>query len=72
MYKITLEIIIYKSFKRVPIMLRMHGQSNLKSQIDNCHYRLILKLGKEMQINHHSKKEHTKMSKIAKFGCEML
>jgi hypothetical protein len=40
--------------------------------IDNSHYRLILKLGKEMQINHHSSKEHTKMSKIAKFGCEML
>jgi hypothetical protein len=36
------------------------------------HYRLILKLGKEMQINHYSKKEHTKISKIAKFGCEML
>jgi hypothetical protein len=29
--------------------------------IDNSHYRLILKLGK-----------HTKISKIAKFGCEML
>ena len=40
--------------------------------IDNSHYRLILKLGKEMQINHHSWKQHTKMSKIAKFGCEML
>ena len=40
--------------------------------IDNSHYRLILKLGKEMQINHYSKKEHTKISKIAKFGCEML
>jgi hypothetical protein len=25
-----------------------------------------------MQTNHHSWKEHTKMSKIAKFGCEML
>ena len=34
--------------------------------IDDSHYRLILKLGKEMQINHH--KEHTKISKIAKFG----
>jgi hypothetical protein len=40
--------------------------------IDNSHYRLILKLGKEMQINHHSYKEHTKISEIAKFGCEML
>ena len=40
--------------------------------IDNSHYRLILKLGKEMQINYYSKKEHTKISKIEKFGCEML
>jgi hypothetical protein len=23
-------------------------------EIDNSHYKLILKLGKEMQINHHS------------------
>jgi hypothetical protein len=44
----------------------------LNDSIDNSHYRLILKLDKEMQINHHSKKEHTKISKIAKFGCEML
>ena len=31
-------------------------------------------VGKEMQINHHmyTQKEHTKMSKIAKFDCEML
>jgi hypothetical protein len=43
-----------------------------KSWIDNFHYRLILKLGKEMQINHHSWKEHTKISKITKFGREML
>ena len=32
--------------------------------IDNPHHRLILKLGKEMQTNHHSWKEHTKMSKL--------
>jgi hypothetical protein len=25
-----------------------------KMEIDNSHYRLILKLGKEMEINHHS------------------
>jgi hypothetical protein len=25
-----------------------------------------------MQINHYSEKEHTKVSKFAKFGCEML
>jgi hypothetical protein len=44
----------------------------LVAWIDNSHYRLILKLGKEMWINHHSYIEHTKISKIAKFGCEML
>ena len=27
---------------------------NYRPAIDNSHYRLILKLGKEMQINHHS------------------
>jgi hypothetical protein len=48
------------------------NENRTKVPIDNSHYRLILKLGKEMQINHHSKKEHTKISKIAKFGCEML
>jgi hypothetical protein len=43
-----------------------------RDAIDDSHYRLILKLGKEMQITHHSSKEHTKISKIATFGCEML
>ena len=36
--------------------------------IDNSHYRLILSWRKEV----YSRKERTKMSKIAKFGCEML
>jgi hypothetical protein len=30
------------------------GKVKAYSTIDNFHYRLILKLGKEMQINHHS------------------
>jgi hypothetical protein len=29
-------------------------------------------LGKKDEIQHHSKKEHLRMSKIAKFGCEMV
>ena len=33
-----------------------------------CSVWTFLKLGKEMQINHHSSKERTKMSKIAKFA----
>ena len=42
-------------------------------RIDNSHYRLISKLGKEMQGKEHKRgKEHTKMSTITKFGCEML
>jgi hypothetical protein len=32
------------------------------------HYRLFFILAKKV----YSRKEHTKMSKIAKFGCEML
>ena len=48
----------------------MHSRRNMTilgvQLMVSSHYRLILKLGKEMQINHHSSKEHTKMSKIAK------
>ena len=29
-------------------------EKNTQYSIDNSHYRLILKLGKEMRINHHS------------------
>ena len=35
-----------KSAQCAPFLLRV--------SMDNSHYRLILKLGKEMQINHHS------------------
>jgi hypothetical protein len=34
-------------------MVRYINPENFMS-IDDSHYRLILKLGKEMQINHHS------------------
>jgi hypothetical protein len=34
--------------------LVFNPNSNFVNRIDNSHYRLILKLGKEMQINHHS------------------
>jgi hypothetical protein len=42
--------------------------------IDNSHYRLILKLGMQGDANKSPQLEwaYTKMSKIAKFGCEML
>jgi hypothetical protein len=31
-----------------------NNSKNLTEQIDNSRYKLILNLGKEMQINHHS------------------
>jgi hypothetical protein len=36
------------------IMKELEGACISNPLIDNFHYRLILKLGKEMQINHHS------------------
>jgi hypothetical protein len=35
-------------------------------------YRLNFDLGKKNKIHHHNWKEHVKISKIAKFGREML
>jgi hypothetical protein len=35
-------------------------------------FRLNFNLSKEKGIKHHSWKEHNEISKIAKFGCEML
>jgi hypothetical protein len=40
--------------------------------IDDSSYRLNFDLGKKNKIHHHSQKEHVKISKIAKFGREML
>jgi hypothetical protein len=39
---------------------------------DNSSYRLIFYPDKKDEIYHYSSKEHPKISKIAKFGCEML
>jgi hypothetical protein len=39
--------------------------------MDDSSYRLTFYLGKKDEI-HHNSKEHPKISKIAKFGCEML
>ena len=41
--------------------------------MDNLHVRLNLDPGKENKIyHHHSSKEHVKISRIAKFGWQML
>jgi hypothetical protein len=42
------------------------------STMDDSSYRLIFYLEKKDEIYHYSSKEHPKISKIAKFGCEML
>ena len=40
--------------------------------IGNLHYRLICNLLRTYETFYHSSKEHLKISKIAKFRCEML
>ena len=40
--------------------------------MDDSSYRLFFQLDKKDEIYHYSLKEHPKISKIAKFGCEML
>jgi hypothetical protein len=40
--------------------------------MDDSSYRLNFDPGKKNKIHHHSQKEHIKISKIAKFGREML
>jgi hypothetical protein len=40
--------------------------------IDDSSYRWNFILDKKNKIRYHSWKEHLKMSKIAKFGCELL
>ena len=40
--------------------------------MDDLYVRLNLDLGKEHKIYHHSSKGHRKISKIAKFGWQML
>jgi hypothetical protein len=40
--------------------------------MDDSSYRLNFDQGKKNEIQHHSQKEHLRMSKIAKFGCELL
>jgi hypothetical protein len=40
--------------------------------MDNLHVRLNFNLSKEKGIKHNSRKENNDISKIAKFGCEML
>ena len=44
----------------------------MNSPIDNLHHRPTVNLGKTNEIPHYSQKEHPKISRIAKFGGEML
>jgi hypothetical protein len=40
--------------------------------MDDSNYRRNFDLDRKNEIHYHSWKEHLKMSKIAKFGCELL
>ena len=41
-------------------------------RMDDSSYRRNFDLDKKNKTHYHSWKEHVKMSKIAKFGCELL
>jgi hypothetical protein len=56
---------------RVPLLMK-NGAIIKLVQMDDSSYRLICYLDKKDEIYYHSSKEHPKISKIAKFGCEML
>jgi hypothetical protein len=46
--------------------------NNFVVSMDDSSYRLNFDLGKKNKIHHHSQQEHVEISKIAKFGWEML
>ena len=46
--------------------------TNLADKMDNSSYRLNFDLGNKDEIHHYSRKSSPKISKIAKFGREML
>ena len=45
---------------------------NQVNLMGNLHYRLNFDPGETNKIFHHSSKKYVKISRIAKFGCEML
>ena len=50
----------------------MLGSNIYYKIMDNFHVRLNVDLGNYNKIVYHSSKEHLKISKIAKFGYQML
>ena len=64
-YNERINCVLYLKNMEPHIFLRMHSNGNL-------HYRLNFDPGKTNKIFHHNSKEHVKISRIAKFGGEML
>jgi hypothetical protein len=62
--------VILKSFNLTQLSSSL--ALNFLAEMDDSSYRLIFYLGKKDEIYHYSSKEHPKISKSAKFGCEML
>ena len=50
----------------------MPRNGRLMKIMNDSSYRRNFDLDKKNEIHYHSWKEHLKMSKIAKFGCELL
>ena len=66
---------IYENYVRVNCGWHVDGfcKWNLECEFyDDSRHRLNFDLCKKNKIHHHSQKEHVKISKIAKFACEIL
>ena len=48
------------------------GKTRLRKQYHNRQFQLSTNFLSRQEIYHYSSKEHPKISKTAKFGCEML
>ena len=53
-------------------MINFHASPTIFGRMDLMHNRLTFDLGNKREINYHSWKEHTKISKIARFSGEIL
>jgi hypothetical protein len=59
-------------YKARPDLHFIEKQDFDQAWMGDSSYRRNFDLRKNNKIHHHSWKEHLKMSKIAKFGCELL
>jgi bisphosphoglycerate-dependent phosphoglycerate mutase len=67
-----LECCISKLAMHILMKVTTRSCIEVEQTMDDSSYRRNFDLDKKNENHYHSWKEHLKMSKIAKFGCEML